>query len=182
MSRLLGLLKRFKPTGDYVWHIDKCLGRFGRLCESTKTSDRKEAERYLLNRIHQIREIGIYGSRPRRKFHEAATKYLAYFAGKSTIDWDAAALKELHPYIGNLWLDQINNDSFSAYRNARQDITIITRNSKIGVVRRILKLAAEVWWDGAFAQRASAWRIARIFSATSVRKSRPTTAPRRWAN
>lgn len=27
----------------------------------------------------------------------------------------------------------------------RQDITIITRNSKIAVARRILKLAAEVW-------------------------------------
>lgn len=144
MARLLGLFKRFKPTGDYVWHIDKRLGRFGRLCESTKTSDRKEAERYLLHRIHQIREIGIYGSRPRLKFQEAATKFLADFAGKSTIDRDAAALKELHPYIGDLWLDQINNDSFSAYRNARQDITIITRNSKIAVVRRILKLAAEV--------------------------------------
>ena len=145
MARLRGLFKRFKPTGNYVWHIDKCLGRFGRLCESTKTPDRKEAERYLLHRIHQIREIGIYGSRPRHKFHEAATKYLADFAGKSTVDRDAAALKELHPYIGDLWLDQINNDSFSAYRKARQDITIITRNSKIAVARRILKLAAEVW-------------------------------------
>jgi hypothetical protein len=105
----------------------------------------ERSERYLLHRIHQIREIGIYGSRPRRKFHEAATKYLADFAGKSTIDRDTAALKELHPYIGDLWLDQINNDSFCTYRNARQDITIITRNGKIAVVRRILKLAAEVW-------------------------------------
>jgi hypothetical protein len=40
---------------------------------------------------------------------------------------------------------QISNDSLNAYRNARQDLTIITRNGKIGGARRILKLAAEVW-------------------------------------
>src|SRR6185437_5496233 len=45
----------------------------------------------------------------------------ADFASQSTIDRDAAALSELHPYVGDSWLDQINNDSFSACRNARQD-------------------------------------------------------------
>ena len=67
MARLLGLFRRYNSSGDYVWHIDKCIRNFGRLCETTGTSDRNEAERYLLHRIHQIREIGIYGSRPRQK-------------------------------------------------------------------------------------------------------------------
>jgi hypothetical protein len=83
--------------------------------------------------------------RPRRKFHEAAAKYLVDFAHKSTIRQDAAALKDLSPYIGDLWLDQINNDSFNAFGNARQGLAIITRNAKIAVARRVLKLAAEVW-------------------------------------
>jgi integrase len=83
--------------------------------------------------------------RPDSISHEAAAKYLNDFALKSTVRRDAAALKDLEPYIGHLWLDQINNDSFNAYRNARQDLTIITRNGKIGGARRIRKLAAEVW-------------------------------------
>ena len=146
MSRAIrGLYKRFTASGEYTWYIDKCIKRIGRLCESTSTADRDEAERYLLHRIRELRDIAIYGVRPRRKFHEAAAKYLTDFARKSTIRRDAAALKDLEPYIGDLWLDQINNDSFNAYRNARQDLTIITRNGKIGVARRILKLAAEVW-------------------------------------
>ena len=146
MSRgIRGLYKRFTASGEYTWYIDKYIKRVGRLCESTGTADRDEAERYLLHRIRELRDIAIYGVRPRRKFHEAAAKYLNDFARKSTIGRDAAALRDLEPYIGDLWLDQISNDSFNAYRNARQDLTIITRNGKIGVARRILKLAAEVW-------------------------------------
>jgi integrase len=140
-----GFYRRYATSGDYTWHIDKRIKRVGRLCESTGTADRDEAERYLLHRIRELRHIAIYGVRPRRKFHEAAAKYLVDFAHKSTIRRDAAALKDLSPYIGDLWLDQINNDSFNAYRKARQDLAIITRNAKIAVARRVLKLAAEVW-------------------------------------
>ena len=146
MSRAIrGIYRRCATSGEYTWYIDKCIKRVGRLCESTGTADRDEAERYLLHRIHELRDIAIYGVRPRRKFHEAAAKYLADFAVKSTIRRDAAALNDLAPYIDGLWLDQINNDSFNAYRNARQDLAIITRNAKIAVARKVLKLAAEVW-------------------------------------
>ncbi|PYX63660.1 MAG: hypothetical protein DMG78_31415, partial [Acidobacteria bacterium] len=116
-------------SGDCTWYIDKYIKRVGRLCESTGTADRDEAERYLLHRIRELRDIAIYGVRPRRKSREAAAKYLNDFARKSTIGRDAAALRDLEPYIGDLWLDQISNDSFNAYRNARQDLTIITRNT-----------------------------------------------------
>ena len=70
----------------------------------------------------KLSDVVIYGVRRRRKFHEAAAKYLADFAKKNTIRRDATALNDMAPYIGDLWLDQINNDSFNAYRNARQDL------------------------------------------------------------
>jgi hypothetical protein len=111
----------------------------------TSTADRAEAERYLLHRMRELREIAVFGIRPRLTFREAGAKYLDDFASKSTIQRDAQALKDLDPYVGHLWLDQINNDSFSAYRNARQHLSIATRNAKIGVARRVLKLAATVW-------------------------------------
>jgi integrase len=44
----VGLLKRYRADGTYVWHIDKRVKRYGRLCESTGTGDREEAERYLM--------------------------------------------------------------------------------------------------------------------------------------
>jgi len=63
---------------------------------------------------HQRRAHPASDSRSARVPQSAAAKYLNDFALKSTIRRDAAALKDLEPHIGDLWLDQINNDSFNA--------------------------------------------------------------------
>src|SRR5256885_15200897 len=107
-----GLKKRFRTTGAFEWHIDKRIKGFGRLCESTGTRDKEEAARYLARRIEEIRQAAIYGTRPRRKFREAATRYLNEFAWKRSIERDARALKDLDPFIGDIWLDCGHDDSF----------------------------------------------------------------------
>ena len=52
---------RLTASGEYTWYIDKRIKRVGRLCESTGTADCDEAERYLLHRIRELRDIAIYG-------------------------------------------------------------------------------------------------------------------------
>ena len=99
--RTAGLRKRFREGGAFEWHIDKRIKRFGRLCESTGTSDEEEAARYLARRIEEIRQATIYGTRPRRKFRQAATRYLTDFAWKRSIERDARALKDMDPFIGD---------------------------------------------------------------------------------
>jgi hypothetical protein len=48
MSRAIrGIYRRYATSGEYTWYIDKCIKRVGRLCESSGTGDRDEAERYL---------------------------------------------------------------------------------------------------------------------------------------
>ena len=66
MPSIRRLIKRYSSTGEYAWYIDKRLKRFGRLCEAIGTSGREEAERYLLHRMHEIREMA---SRPCRISH-----------------------------------------------------------------------------------------------------------------
>src|ERR1700730_13116219 len=110
---IVGLLKRYRADGSYVWHIDKRVKRYGRLCESTDTGDREEAERYLIHRLRELREIRVYGERPQRTFRDAVQKYLAENSAKKSIDRDAVALRDLDSFIGNLPLDRINNDSFA---------------------------------------------------------------------
>ena len=44
-----GLYKR-----DGIWHIDKRIKGHGRLCESTGTGEREEAERYLRLKLTEI--------------------------------------------------------------------------------------------------------------------------------
>ncbi|HEY6457350.1 MAG TPA: tyrosine-type recombinase/integrase [Steroidobacteraceae bacterium] len=140
-----GLLRRYRTDGSCVWHIDKRVRRYGRLCESTGTSDREEAERYLLHRLRELREIRVYGERPQRTFRDALRRYLAENSAKKSIDRDAAILNDLDSFIGNIPLDRINNDSFSRYRMARRELSARTRYQKIALARRVLRLAATVW-------------------------------------
>lgn len=143
-QNITGLFKRRRVDGSYIWHIDKRVRRYGRLCESTGTGNREEAERYLLHRLRELREIRVYGERSQRTFRDAVEKYLAENSAKKSVDRDEAALKDLDPFIGNLPLDRINNDSFAPYRKARGKLSIHTRNQKIALARRVLRLFSEL--------------------------------------
>lgn len=155
-KRTPGLYRRRKADGRHEWHIDKWIKHHGRLCESTGTDDEQEAQRYLAKRVKEIREASIYGVRPRRRFREAATKYLTDFAHKRSIGRAALALKDMDPFVGDTWLDCVHNDTFKPYMEARRNppkenrrkpLMTGTLNRNIGVARRILKLAARVWRD-----------------------------------
>ena len=65
-SKTRGLICR-----NGVWHIQKRIKGYGRLCESTGSRDYGEAERYLIFRINQVRDACVYGVRPARIFREA---------------------------------------------------------------------------------------------------------------
>ena len=45
-----------------IWHIDKVV-RGTRLQESTRTSEREEAEQYLIFRLEKLRQKKVYGVR-----------------------------------------------------------------------------------------------------------------------
>lgn len=147
--RTPGLYKRKRANGTFEWYIDKRVKQFGRLHGSTGTSDEEEAERYLARRLSEIREAIVYGVRPRRKWREAATRYLTEFAEKKSIERDARALKDLDPFIGELWLDRVHNDSLQRYRVARKHLAVGTLNRHLAVVRQILNLCAKLWRDEA---------------------------------
>lgn len=140
-----GLSKRYHVDGSHIWYIDKRVKRYGRLCESTGTADREEAERYLLHRLQELREILVYGERPIRTFGDAVQKYVTDYATKKSIDRERVVLKEMEFFLGHFPLNRINNDSFSTYRNAQKHVSIRTRNQKLAIARRVLRLAASVW-------------------------------------
>src|SRR6185369_10187107 len=106
-------------------------------------------------RTEEIRQAAIYGTRPRRKFREAATRYLTEFAWKRSIERDARALKDLNPFVGDIWLDCVHNDSFKAYIDTRRNHppkgckppAAGTINCNLAVARRMLNLAARLWRD-----------------------------------
>ena len=144
-----GLYKHVRKDGRIEWKIDKRVRKYGRVCEGTGTSDYDEAERYLTRRLEQIRQATVYGVRPKRRFREAATKYLNDHRRRRGISRDATALKNLDPYIGDKMLDQIHDGSFDRYREARakEGISIGTVDRDIGTAARVLEEAARKWRD-----------------------------------
>ena len=70
---------------------------------------------------------------------------MADFKRKKSIGRDAATLRDIDSFIGHLALDRINNDTYVKYREARRKLSVRTRNQKIALARRILRLAARVW-------------------------------------
>jgi hypothetical protein len=85
-----GLYKRVRTEGSFEWKIDKRIPRYGRICESTGTSDYDEAEKYLTRKLEEIRAATVYGVRPKQTFREAATKFLNDHTRRRGISRDAA--------------------------------------------------------------------------------------------
>ena len=130
-----------------VWHIDKRIKGFGRLSESCRTTDLKEAERFLTHRLEEIRLAEVYGVRPTRTFEQAAVKYIEDYQSKRSIERDVIALKIVMPYIGKLPLDRVHNDALVKFKQDRRKAGRMagTINKELAVVRRILNLATRVW-------------------------------------
>ena len=132
-----------------IWHIEKrILGR--QICESTGTRDLKEAELLLARRIEQIRQSTLFGARKQRIFREAAIKYLDENAHLKSITDSARHLRQLDPFIGALPLQQVHHGTLEPFIAARrkEGVKNKTINLALGVVRRVLNLAARLWRDG----------------------------------
>jgi hypothetical protein len=76
----------------------------------------EEAERYLNRRLEQIRQASVYGVRAKRKWREAATRYLL----EEAIDKDSGAddvyrLKLLDPFLGERDLHQIHDGTLTSF-------------------------------------------------------------------
>ena len=139
-----GLIKRGR-----IWHIQKRIKGYGRLYESTGASNRAEAERYLAHRINQIRNVAIYGERPTVTFREAAAKFIDENSHLRSLRRYALSLDTLDPYIGDLSLAQVHDDTLAPFKRARfaAGISAGTINRDIATARRILNLAARKWRD-----------------------------------
>ena len=131
-----------------LWHIDKWF-RGARICESTGTSDFRQAEEYLAKRITELRETRIFGARQAHTFRAAATKYLMEHQHKRSLERDARALTSLDPYVGALPLARVHHDTLQPFIRARLKAGISpgTINRDLAVARRILNLSARLWRD-----------------------------------
>ena len=141
-----------------IWHIDKKING-ERLYESTGSSDRQEAERYLIHRLEQLRQQKVYGVRRVRIWREAATRFLIEFKDQPSIKLSAHHLSQLDPFIGDLPLTHIDDEALAPFIKDRLADKVLpsgktqkgasnrTVNISIERVTRILTLCARKWRD-----------------------------------
>ena len=110
---------------------------------------REEAEQYLIHRLEQLRQQRVYGVRRTRIWREAATRYLVEFADQPSAWLTATYLEQLDPYIGDLPLTHIDDDSLEPYVQHRRKAGISHRTINIALERviRILNVCARKWRD-----------------------------------
>jgi hypothetical protein len=92
----------------------------------------------------------LYNARALRSFRSAATKYLQEYNHKKRIKDDALHSKQLDAFIGALELKQVHMGSLQEFiaQRRRDAVKTKTLNLALGVVRRVLNLAASERMDG----------------------------------
>jgi integrase len=89
----------------------------------------------------------VYGERPLLTFREAAAKFIDENAHLRSLRRYALSLDTVDPYIGDLPLEQVHDDTLAPFKKARlaAGIRAGTINRDIGAIRRVLNLAARKW-------------------------------------
>lgn len=168
----------YQDSRSGIWQIDKrVLGI--RICESTGTRDKQEAELILARRIDETRQAKLLGVRPARTWREAATEHLERNLHLASIGDDASHLQALDPFIGDMPLDQVHAGTLQTFiAHRRRVVKTSTINRALEVVRKILNQAAGEWIDE---QLHLTWLAhAPKIKLLPVRDSRPALVPT-WA-
>lgn len=138
-------LNRESKTG--IWKLDKIIKNYGRIYRSTGTTEYAEAERRAIRWIKDIEDAVIHGKRTRITFNEAAALYISTETKKS-LKCDINDLKKVMPYIGNLYIDQVYQETLDPYIKAEKKTKkASTINRSIRIVSRVLNLCARSWRD-----------------------------------
>lgn len=142
-KRTPGLVKR-----QGIWHVDKQING-QRICQSTGTADRREAEARLARLIEETRQAKLFGVRPKRTFEQAAAKYVLEHQHKRSLRNDISRLKPLVAEIGDVHLDRLHRGTLEPWigKRRKQGVASGTINHGIKIVRRIMNLAASEWVD-----------------------------------
>ncbi|MEK9877683.1 MAG: site-specific integrase, partial [Betaproteobacteria bacterium] len=141
-KQLSGLIKR-----SGIWHIDKQInGR--RICKTTGTTDRREAEQILRQEIQYLsnrKPIPIES----RTFGEAAVKWTEDNLHRKSIDRDVQDLRQVLPYLGESPLKQVHQLTLEPFMKKRKSegVSSSTVKRAVSTVSRVLQYAHKVYRD-----------------------------------
>lgn len=130
-----------------LWEVDKW--KLGTRFRQRGFESFDEAERWLIDQLASQRKVLVHGERPKYKFNHAAARYISLNERKVSLETEIYMLKSVMPFIGELGLHELHDDSLKDFRIARlaEGCAHKTINLALGTVRHILNLAATTWRD-----------------------------------
>lgn len=136
-----------KPEKNGFWKVDK-LWKGRRLFRRGFLSH-EEAEGWLVQQLGVQRGQVLHGIRPVMSFEQASCRYLEDHQNKTSLETDIYMLQSVLPYIKSLPLPAVHDMALKPFIRARLKAgrSHKTINLALGVVRRILNLAATRWRD-----------------------------------
>lgn len=143
----------YRRKDSRFWWIDATLPNGQRVCRSTKTEDRQQAEAYLAKLRHEAFQAAYLGVKPRRTWQEAVVRYLAVKATLRSIEDARRICRMLDPYLGQSTLDQINGDMIWSIVQGElsKGNKPATVNRYLATVRSLLRMARDEWqWIDSF--------------------------------
>lgn len=135
------------PDNNGLWQVDKW--KRGTRFRQRGFESFDEAERWLIAQLAGQREVLVHGQRAVRTFDQAAAHYVNLHEKKASLESEIFMLSSVMPYIGKLELHQVHDGTLAPFQTARlaEGRAHKTINLALGVVRRILNLAATSWRD-----------------------------------
>jgi integrase len=130
-----------------LWQVDKW--KRGTRFRQRGFESHDEAERWLIKQLADQREVLVHGQRVVYTFNQAAAHYVTLHEHKASLETEIYMLQSIMPTIGHLELHQVHDGTLAPYTTARlkKGRAHKTINLALGVVRRILNLAATSWRD-----------------------------------
>lgn len=136
----------FKRKDSPYWWI-KLTPQHGRCVQqSTGTTDKVKARE-----LHDKLKASLWdqehlGLKPARSWREAVVRWLEETSEKATHNEDKKKLIWLHPFLGDLNLDEITSDVIDQIRSAKlKEASKATVNRYLALVRSILLRARDEW-------------------------------------
>lgn len=136
----------YRRSDSRIWWAAISLPDGGRVCRSSGTANRKEAQEWLDKVRADLWRIRRLGERPTHTWQDAVVRWCADKAHKATALEDRAKFQWLDGYLRGRLLHSITRDEIQAIGEAKaRESSRATANRYLGLVRAVLKRAAGPW-------------------------------------
>jgi integrase len=138
------MVKLFKKSGSGCWYYK--FGIRGKtIYQSTGTKNKAEAQEIADKARAEAYNVIALGQRPRRTWQEAVVKWLTE-SEKKSLDTDRYHFKWLDSYLGDLYLDEIDETKIDEIIQAKLKVAGKVRvNRTTELVRAVLRKAMSEW-------------------------------------